>query len=66
MGYRPGVIPYTNCINYLAVINQELAYDSAVGSLMGIQIPERVQYVRGIMAELDGIASQLVAIGAYR
>lgn len=66
MGYRPGVIPFTDCINYLAVINQELAYDSAVERLMRTQIPKRVKYVRGIMAELNGIASQLVAFGAYR
>jgi len=47
------------------VINQELAYVSAVGTLIGIQVAERGEDRRPIIAALNHSASQLVAIGAY-
>ena len=61
----PQVIPYVDRMDYLASMNNEFGYVVAVEKLLGIQVPERVEYIRVIMSELQRIASHLVAIGTY-
>ena len=61
----PQVVPYTDRMDYLAPMGNEFGYAIAVEKLLGIQVPERVEYIRVIMAELQRIASHLVAIGTY-
>jgi NADH-quinone oxidoreductase subunit D len=62
----PQVIPYTDRMDYLAAMSMELGYVLAVEKLMGLtELPERLQYIRVIMAELQRIASHLVSIGTY-
>jgi NADH-quinone oxidoreductase subunit D len=46
-------------------MNNEHGYAVAVEKLLKIQVPERVEYIRVIMAELQRIASHLIAIGTY-
>jgi NADH-quinone oxidoreductase subunit D len=61
----PQVIPYTDRMDYLASMNNEFGYALAVEKLLGIQVPERVEYIRVIMSEFNRIASHLVSIGTY-
>ncbi len=59
------VIPYCDRMDYLASMNMDWGYALAVEKLLGIKIPERVEYIRVIMAELQRIASHLIALGTY-
>lgn len=59
------VIPYCDRLDYTAAMNMDWAYALAVEKLAGITVPERVEYIRVIMAEFQRIASHLIAIGTY-
>ncbi|MBZ0199455.1 MAG: NADH-quinone oxidoreductase subunit D [Ignavibacteriaceae bacterium] len=61
----PQVIPYVDRMDYLASMYNEFGYAIAVEKLLGIEVPERVDFIRVIMGELQRIASHLVAIGTY-
>ncbi len=61
----PGVIPYTDRLDYVAAMGNSLGYALAVEKLMAIELSPYVQTVRVIMAELQRIASHTVAVGTY-
>lgn len=58
-------VPYTDRMDYLAAANNALAFCLGVEKLGNIEIPERAQAIRVIAAELNRIASHLVAFGTY-
>ncbi len=57
-------VPYTARLDYLATNLPVLGYCQTVEKLLGIQVPERAEYIRVIMAELSRIASHQIAIAA--
>ncbi|MCZ6793341.1 MAG: NADH-quinone oxidoreductase subunit D [Planctomycetota bacterium] len=59
------VVPYTDRMDYLCAMTNNLGYAETVETLRGLPVPERAQYIRVIAAELNRIASHLMAFGTY-
>ena len=58
-------VPYTDRLDYLAPLANNVAYALAVEKLMGWELPPRGQAIRVICCELARISSHLLGIGAY-
>lgn len=60
-------LPFTDRMDYVAAMNNELTFAMGVEKMMGIEndVPKRVEYIRVLVAELNRIASHFVAIGTY-
>src|SRR5690242_3733808 len=59
-----GVIPYTDRLNYVSPLINNMGYCMAVEKLIGISVPERCHYIRVILAEISRISDHLTCVGA--
>ncbi len=58
-------IPLTDRLDYLSSMINNQVYCMSVEKLLGVKVPERAEYIRVIMAELQRIASHLAGIGFF-
>lgn len=59
-----GVIPYTDRLNYCSTQMNTLGYCMAVEKLCGVEVTERCQLLRVILAEMARIMDHCVCLGA--
>ena len=64
LDYR-GALGYQDRTDYLAAFNSEWVYVNAVERLAGIEIPERAEYIRLILAEFNRLLSHFMFMGAF-
>lgn len=61
----PQGMPYTDRLDYLAGVNNNLPYALAVEKLLGVEIPERASLLRMLTCEIMRLASYMVGVGIY-
>jgi NADH-quinone oxidoreductase subunit D len=59
------IIPYTDRLDYLAAMLNNYSLCHTIEEAMGIEIPERADYLRVTIMELQRVASHLLFIGTY-
>jgi NADH:ubiquinone oxidoreductase subunit D/NADH:ubiquinone oxidoreductase subunit C len=58
-------IPFTDRLDYISSMSNNMGYVLAVEKLIGTKPPERAEYIRVIMVELTRIVNHLLAVGTY-
>jgi NADH-quinone oxidoreductase subunit D len=58
------LLPYTDRLNYVSPLINNLGYVMTMEKMLGIAVPERAQFIRVIMAELSRVADHLTALAA--
>jgi NADH-quinone oxidoreductase subunit D len=56
-------VPLTDRLDYICSMTNNFGYAVAVEKLAGIEVPERAEYIRVIMAELTRLVNHMSAIG---
>ncbi len=59
------VVPLTDRINYLDPLSNNLCYALAVEKLLGLEIPEKAQWMRVLLVELSRLNSHLIWLGTH-
>lgn len=58
------VIPYTDRLNYVSPIINNVGYVIAIEKMFGVKVPERCEYIRVIMSELSRMCDHITCNGA--
>ncbi len=61
----PQVIPYIDRMDYISSMNNEWPYVMGIEKMMGIEVSEKVEYIRVIMAELNRIGNHQIAVATF-
>ena len=56
--------PYTDRLNYVSPLINNVGFALTVEKLLGIDVPERAKYIRVIMSEISRVTDHLTCIGA--
>jgi NADH-quinone oxidoreductase subunit D len=59
------VIPLVERMDYLSAQSNSMTFSMTVEKLLGIEVPERVRWIRVLIAELQRINSHLVWLGTH-
>ncbi len=59
------VVPYIDRMDYISSMNSEWPYVMGLEKLAGIEVPEKVEYLRVIVSELNRIANHEIAIATF-
>jgi NADH-quinone oxidoreductase subunit D len=58
-------VPYTDRLDYLAPLANNVAYALTVEKLAGVEVPERCQAIRVLVCEMARISSHLLGMGVF-
>ncbi|HOO52291.1 MAG TPA: NADH-quinone oxidoreductase subunit D [Alphaproteobacteria bacterium] len=58
-------LPYFDRLDYVSPMNQEHAFALAVEKLLGLEVPERAQYIRVLFCELTRILNHVLNITTF-
>lgn len=58
-----GNMPFTDRLDYICAMYNNFGYAVAVERMMGIEVPERAEYIRVMMGELTRVLNHMLAIG---
>ena len=58
-------VTFTDRFDYITAMLNNAVYAMAVEKLLGVEVPERAEFIRVIMMELNRISSHLIFVGAY-
>ena len=59
------IVPFTDRCDYLASMHMNHAFSITVEKLLDLELPDRVEYIRVLVSELQRIASHLLAVGTF-
>ncbi len=59
------IIPYIDRMDYISAMNSEWPYVMALEKMLDIKVPEKVEYLRVIVAELNRIANHQIAVATF-
>ncbi|MCL4156425.1 UNVERIFIED_CONTAM: hypothetical protein GTU68_015445 [Idotea baltica] len=58
------VMPYTDRLNYVSPICNNVGYAIAIEKLFDVEVPKRAQYIRVVLSELSRMCDHLTCVGA--
>ena len=58
-------LPYMDRLDYVSMMSNEHAYVMTIEKMLGVQVPERAQYIRVLFDEITRILNHLMWIGAH-